>query len=124
MMRKWLTSFILLAAMLGGAVGVGAHEGEGSCPMTHMPDCCKKAQSSGNTAEVSMARLCCNLNCSEPGSSGANASSFSPQPGVAPNVMLVPQAVSFNGIALTHYRRRHHKQDSNPKYIQHLALLI
>ena len=123
-MRNWLTSLILLAAMLGGAVGVGAHEGEGSCPMTNMPDCCKKAQSSGNTAEVSMARLCCNLNCSEPGSGESNASSFSPQPGVAPNVMLMPQAVSFNGIALTHYGQSRHKQDSNPKYIQHLALLI
>ena len=123
-MRKWLTSFILLAAMLGGSVGFGAHEGEGSCPMTNMPDCCKKAQSSGNTAEVSMARLCCNLNCSEPGSSGSNASSFSPQPGVALSVMLMPQVVTFKVIALTHYRRSPHKQDSNPKYIQHLALLI
>ena len=123
-MRKWLTSLILLGAMLSGAVGAGAHEGEGSCPMTNMPDCCKKAQSSGNTAEVSMARLCCNLNCSEPGSGGSNISSFSRQPDVAPNVMLMPQAVSFNGIASTHYTRSPHKQDCNPKYIQHLALLI
>lgn len=29
-MRKWLTAFLLVAAMLGGAVGIGAHEGEGS----------------------------------------------------------------------------------------------
>jgi hypothetical protein len=123
-MRKWVTAFILVAAMLGGAVGVGAHEGEGSCPMTNMPECCKKAQSASNTPEVSMARLCCNLNCSEPGSSGSNASSFSPQPGVAPNVILMPQAVSFNGIAPTRYGQTPHKQDSNPKYIQHLALLI
>jgi hypothetical protein len=123
-MRQWFTAFILVTALLGGAVGLGAHEGEGSCPMTNMPDCCKKAQSAGNTPAVSMARLCCNLNCSEPGSSGSNASSFSPQPSVAPNVMLMPQAMSLNGIALTHYRQNPHKQDSNPKYIQHLALLI
>jgi len=37
-MRKWLTAFALIAAMLGGAVGAGAHEGEGS--MANMPDCC------------------------------------------------------------------------------------
>jgi hypothetical protein len=123
-MRKWVTAFILIAAMLGGAVGVGAHEGEGSCPMSNMPDCCKKAQSASNTPEVSMARLCCNLNCSEPGSSGSNASSFSPQPGVAPNVILLPQAVFFNGIAAGRHRQTPHIQDSNPKYIQHLALLI
>jgi hypothetical protein len=124
-MRKWLTAFILVAAMLGGAVGVGAHDGEGSCPITNMPDCCKKAHSAGNSSEVSMARLCCNLNCSEPGSTGSNASSsFSPQPGIAPNAMLMPQAISFNGIALRHYRQNPHKQDSKRKYIQHLALLI
>lgn len=123
-MRQWFTAFILVTALLAGAAGVSAHEGEGSCPMTNMPDCCKKAQSARNTPEVSMARLCCNLNCSEPGSSGSSASSFSPQPGVALNVMLMPQAISFDGIALTHYRQNSHKQDSNPKYIQHLALLI
>jgi hypothetical protein len=122
-MRQGFTAFILVTALLGGAAGVGTHEGEGNCPMTNMPDCCEKAQSASNTPEVSMARLCCNLNCSEPGSSGSNASSFSPQPGVAPNVLLMPQAVSFNGIALTHYRQNRHR-DSNPKYIQHLALLI
>src|SRR2546423_2115905 len=94
-MRQWFTALILVACVLGGAAGVGAHEGEGNCPMTNMPDCCKKAQSGRNTPEVSMARLCCNLNCSEPGSSGSNASSFSPQPGDAPNLMLMPQDVSF-----------------------------
>jgi hypothetical protein len=41
-MRKWLTAFVLVASMLGGAVGVSAHESKGS--MTGMPDCCRKAQ--------------------------------------------------------------------------------
>ena len=123
-MRQWFTVFILVTAILGGAAGVGAHEGEGNCPVTNMPDCCKKAQSARNTPEVSLARLCCNLNCSEPGSSGSNLSNFSPQPDVAPNMMLTPQAIFFNGIALTRYKQNPHKQDSNPKYIQHLALLI
>src|SRR3954469_25914913 len=104
-MRRWFTAFGLFIALVNGGIGVSAHEREASCPWVNLPDCCKKAQSASNTAEGSMARLCCNLNCSEPGSSGSNASSFSPQPGVAPNVMLMPQAVSFNGTAVTHYRQ-------------------
>src|SRR6267142_2759102 len=123
-MRKWLTAFALVAGMLGGAVGVGAHEGEGS--MANMPDCCKKAQSASNNPAVSMARLCCNLNCSEPGSSGSNASSsFSPQQGITPNGAVVPNATPFRNVApLGRFARSSHPHDSNPKYIQHLALLI
>ena len=124
-MRKWVTAFILVTAMLGGAVGVGAHEGEGSCPMSNMPDCCKKAQSAGNTSEVFMARLCCNLNCSEPGSSGPNASSiFSPQPGIAPNSVIMPSVAPHNAIAVSSSYAGSTSQYSSPKYIQHLALLI
>jgi len=111
-------------AMLGGAAGVGAHEGEGSCPMTNMPDCCKKAQSSSNTPATSMARVCCKLNCSEPGSSGSNAS-VSFQPGIAPNSVMTPSAVAYNNIALANrYANSILQRDSSPKYIQHLALLI
>jgi len=112
--------------MLGGAVGVGAHRGEGSCPMSNLPDCCKKAQSASSAPEVSMARLCCNLNCSEPGSSGTNiSSSISPQQGAAPNTAILPSAVPFNGVTLLgRYAQTPNPQDSSPKYIQHLALLI
>jgi hypothetical protein len=124
-MRKWLTALTLVAAMLGGVVGVGAHEQEGSCPMTNMPDCCKKAQSAGNTAEVSMARLCCNLNCSEPGSSGTSSSNVSPQQGTLPITAIMPGAAPFNGITLSGgYAQPSSPHDSSPKYIQHLALLI
>ena len=123
-MRKWLTSFILVTAMVGGATGVRAHEGEGS--MANMPECCKKAQSASNAPTVSMARLCCNLNCSEPGSSGSNASSnVSPQPSIAPNSAMMPSAVAYNHIALTNrYANSILQRDSSPKYIEHLALLI
>jgi len=125
-MRKWFTAFILMAAMLDSAFGVGAHVGEGSCPMTNMPDCCKKAQSANKTPEVYMARLCCNLNCSEPGSSGPNASSvFSPQPGIAPNSVIMPSVAPHNAIAMSsRYAGSTLSQVSSPKYIQHLALLI
>jgi hypothetical protein len=112
--------------MIRGAVGVGAHEGEGSCPMTNLPDCCKKAQSPNHTAEVSMARLCCNLNCSEPGNGGANISaSFSAQPGIAPNSAVMSGVTRYNSIVfLSRYANSTFPKDSSRKYIQHLALLI
>src|ERR1700741_2257157 len=69
--RKRLTSAALAIVMLTAAIGVGAHQQEGTCPMSKVPDCCKKAQS--NERGASLARLCCNLNCSEPGST-ANSS--------------------------------------------------
>ena len=123
-MRKWLTSFILVTALVGGATGVRAHEGEGS--MANMPDCCKKAQSASNAPAVSMARLCCNLNCSESGSTGSNASSNPlPQPSIASNSAMMPSAVAYSSIALTNrYAHSLPQRDSSPKYIEHLALLI
>jgi hypothetical protein len=123
-MLKWLTAFLLVAAMLGGAVGVGAHEGEGS--MANLPDCCKKAQSANDSQQLSMARLCCNLNCSEPGSGGtSSSSSFSPQQGITPHGAVAPNAAPFSNIALPEgYSQSSHPHDSNPKYLQHLALLI
>jgi hypothetical protein len=65
-MRESVVSVLLVIAMVGAVVGVRAHGGDGMCPMDHMPNCCKKAQSQKNTPEVAMARVCCNLNCSEP----------------------------------------------------------
>jgi hypothetical protein len=112
--------------MACGAVGAGAHEQEGICPLTKMAECCKKALAAKKTPEVSMARLCCNLNCSEPGSSGSNtSSSFSPQPVTAPIVAVIPKAAPFNSRdSLGRFAHLPHLQDSSPKYIQHLALLI
>jgi hypothetical protein len=124
-MRKWFTTLALIAAMLGGAVGIGVHQGEGSCPLSNVPDCCKKARSSSKAPEVSMARLCCNLNCSEPGSSGGNVSvRFASQQSPTPLLAVVPQPLIFAWVALNPHMRIFHLPDSNPKYIQHLALLI
>jgi hypothetical protein len=110
--------------MLIAAVGVGAHQQEGSCPMSKLPDCCKKARSHG--PEASIARLCCNLNCSEPGSTGnSNSSSFSAQQGAAPNLPVAPGVAQFDfRIVLPRHSQQIHLTDSSPKYITHLALLI
>jgi hypothetical protein len=123
-MRKWLTAFLLVVALLGGAVGVGAHDGQGS--MANMPDCCKKAQSSSDSPQVSMARLCCNLNCSETGSGGSSSSSsFSARQPVTPHSAVLPTAPSFRNVgSLGRYSPAPYPHDSNPKYLQHLALLI
>lgn len=123
-MRKWLTSVALTIVMLTATVGVGAHQQEGSCPMSNLPDCCKKARST--QPEASMARLCCNLNCSEPGSTSNNSSSnFSPQPGTVPHTPVALSAAHFNfRTVLPRHIQQTHLLDSNPKYIKHLALLI
>jgi hypothetical protein len=125
-MRQWLTSVILAVAMLGSITGAGVHGSEGSCPISKLPDCCKKAKSASGAPEVAMARLCCNLNCSEPGSSGSNGSSgISPQPVIAPDKVELTGARPFNALLMPRWQiqdRRSH--DSKPKYIQHLALLI
>src|SRR5690242_5251240 len=110
--------------MLMSVVGVGTHQREGSCPMTKVPDCCKKARSHG--PEASMARLCCNLNCSEPGSTGnSGSSSFSPQQSTSPVPAVAVSAAQFNfRLVLTRQLQQPHLPDSNPRYIKHLALLI
>src|SRR5258706_16167339 len=111
-MRNWLTSLLLFASMIGGAIGVSAHEGEGS--MANMPDCCKKAQSGSKTPGVSIARLCCNLNCSEPGSSGSSSSSISLQQGMTSNGASVLKAAPFSYPgALGHYSQSSHPHDLN-----------
>jgi hypothetical protein len=122
--RKWLTSVALTIVMLTAAVGVGAHQQEGSCPMSKLPDCCKKARSHG--PEASMARLCCNLNCSEPGSTGnSNSSSFSAQHGTAPNTAVALNAAQFDfRTVLPRQPLQIHPPESHPKYITNLALLI
>ena len=73
-----------------------------------------------------MARLCCNLNCSEPGSTGdSSSSSFSAQQGTAPNTPVAVNAAQFNfRIVLRRQSQQIYLSDSNPKYIKHLALLI
>jgi hypothetical protein len=121
--RKWLTSVALTIVMLTAAVGVGAHQQEGSCPMSNLPDCCKKARS--HAPEASMARVCCNLNCSEPGSTGnSSSSSFSAQQGTALNISALnaPQ-LDFRTIPPPSPQQIH-APESHPKYIKNLALLI
>lgn len=80
-MRKRLTALFLLLLMTGGVLaGVPMHSGEKDCPMAGMMDCCAKARMTGNGPEVRAARLCCALNCTEPGTTPpAPSFTISPQ---------------------------------------------
>jgi hypothetical protein len=121
MMRKWFTGLMLIGCLLTGVVNGSAHQIRGD---SEMGDCCKKAQSASKNAEVSMARLCCNLNCSEPGSSGASMSlGFSPQSAGVQACAIQPQNMGVDRIAnVRQFSPSPHT--TNPKYLQHLALLI
>jgi hypothetical protein len=123
-MRKRLVLLSLIAMMLLSVVGLGMHQHEGLCPLTNLPDCCKTAQSTDNAPQVSMARLCCNLNCSEPGNSGSNISSTFPTPQNLPAHNPVIPDFPQHGIGLPSGPQSARLLDGNPKYIQHLALLI
>jgi hypothetical protein len=125
-MKQWLTSAILVVAILSGATGAGVYAGESSSAMANLPECCKKAKSVIDTPQVAMARLCCNLNCSETGSTGSSgSSSVSPQLSITPHPIRLTPAKPFSDLVLTRWLfQSSGSHDSQPKYIQHLALLI
>lgn len=110
-----------------GSVLAGAplHSGERHCPM-NMEDCCETAHSQTDVPEVSAARLCCALNCNEPGTT-APVNTFKIQQSVAGALpeAIVPPASTVPGSALFRFRSTAaRRQDRLPAYIRHLALLI
>jgi hypothetical protein len=123
-MRKRLISLVLAIGVVSGIVSIGSHGSEKACPMANLPDCCKKAQSASVSPEVSLARLCCTLNCSEPGTGGSASASLSHQPSSLPSVATVTHVLLFNQIHLAKRPPGPSPAPSNPKYIEHLALLI
>jgi hypothetical protein len=91
-------------------------------------DCCKKAaQAESLTPEVSTARLCCALNCSQSGTTGSNETRL-PRPSVSQAIPIHPASVQPL-VSSLHLSNRSSWEDSpppysNPAYIRHLALLI
>lgn len=126
-MLKWLTSFFLLAVMTGSSVtGMPLHSGEKECHMAGMMDCCAKARMRSNKPEAKAARLCCALNCTEPGTPTPTGSfKISPQLAAVLDSVLVPHSSSLPipGLARS-ISPPGYRQNSNPAYIRHLALLI
>jgi hypothetical protein len=128
MTRRRLTIFMLVAVTVSGALtGVHGNEGRHKCPMMGMSDCCEKAGLQAATPQVSAARLCCALNCTEPGTTNpTGAFNVSPSLSLAAHSGVVPPAVAASPYALPHhaYSSPSPPKDSHPAYIRHLALLI
>src|SRR6476659_7522069 len=123
-MLRRVFSFTVIIVLLGGAIGASAIEA--SPAQGNMPLCCKRASSTANAPETSIARLCCKLNCSEPGSSGSNTTSnFSRNQGIALATAIIPTPAHLSSFANRNLpAQTNHAHNSYPKYLQHLALLI
>lgn len=125
-MKKCVTSFFLLFALTGGVfAGMPVHSEK-----MGMIKCCDKAKSKDKSSEVSIARLCCVLNCSDsaPTSSGLSFNfshssvvtedSISAQIADLFKIERVKPSIS-NSYELTAVSRVF-----QPKYIQHHSFLI
>src|SRR5258707_15809021 len=122
---------LVLVLVIGGSVfaGIPLHSNEQECSMPDMAgmDCCEKAaQSESLTPEVSTARLCCALNCSQTGTTGSTGSQLSRPSSQA--IAIHPSSAQPL-VGTLHLSIRSRWEDSpppysNPAYIRHLALLI
>ena len=127
-MKIRLVSSMLLLAFVGSAfAGIPMHSNEPSCPMgMRGMDCCKRALSGTNTPQVTRARLCCALNCSDESSTPTTGVQVQPktEPLVLTHLLagaVVPPVVPMlRPGAYSHSPPRY----SHPAYIRHLALLI
>jgi hypothetical protein len=128
-MVKWLTSFILIATLAGSALaGFPLHSDEQECSMMGM-SCCATAlgaQEDGETTPAATtARLCCALNCPQPGSNGTVTTlRLSPlvvnalhHAVLRPPVVVPVSLQRFNSTPIS-------PPGDQPAYIRHLALLI
>jgi hypothetical protein len=126
-MRKRLTALFLLLLMTGSTMaGVPMHTGERECHMAGMMDCCAKARMKSDKPGVRAARLCCALNCTEPGTPPPPGSfKISTQLAVVLSSVLVLNSTSLQGPGPAQASSPPgYRQNLNPAYIRHLALLI
>ena len=106
--------------------GAAVHTGDHECRMHGMEDCCEVAKTQSAAPEVLAARLCCVINCPQPAPTTSN---FAVQPAQATPAQLHATAASsppsMRPPVLSRKRTtRARAPDSQPAYIQHLALLI
>jgi hypothetical protein len=128
MMLKRFTVLILIAAITGSALaGVHGNESQHKCPMMGMSDCCETAALHTGAPQVTAARLCCTLNCTEPGTTGPTGTfNLSPSLSLMIHTGVVPPPAATNpyGAQPHSYSSLSPPQGSHPAYIRHLALLI
>jgi len=127
-MAKWTTSLLLILTLGAGVMsGMAMHSEQEKCAhgMSGM-DCCKKAQGQGSGLEVATARICCAVNCLQPGTTG------SPRVQVPKTSLVLPialhpaqQSALPQMIPVSPWNRSHGPPpDSHPTYIRNLSLLI
>src|SRR5258706_5717390 len=116
-----VTRFASLALILviGGTVfaGIPLHSSEQECSTPGMAemDCCKKAaQAESLTPEVSTARLCCALDCSQSGTTGSTGSQL-PRPSTGQASAIHPSGAQ-PPIATLHLSIRSSLADKPPPY--------
>src|SRR6202171_4373097 len=130
-MLKRLTNLLLILTVASSAAaGIPLHSNEQECSMPGMAgmDCCKKAaQAEARTTEVSSARLCCVVNCSQTGTTGSSGSQL-PRPSTSQPIAFHPSSTHPSLDASILSARLSWADSpppySNPAYIRHLALLI
>jgi hypothetical protein len=98
------------------------HSGSGG---SGMMDCCKKAMEQSNSPQVAATRLCCAMNCNEPGSTSGSASQSFSQISSVPTPLIV---AAFPAASVLKPSRDRYEATtstrSKPAYILNLALLI
>jgi len=122
-MTKRVASVVLVLSLVGSVLaGLPMHSGSGE---SGMMDCCKKAMEQSNSRHVAAARLCCAMNCNEPGSPSGNTSQAFFETGSEPTPILtvaLPPA-SLSKLSRTRDTARN-SIHAKPAYIHNLALLI
>jgi len=125
-MKKWLTTFFLLFALVSGVfAGMPFHSEK-----MGMMKCCDKAKSKEQSPAVTAAQLCCALNCTDSASTSSGLSfNFSPA-SVAVEHSVSAQIGDLFKIewikpSISHsYELTAVSRSFQPKYIQHHSFLI
>lgn len=125
-MNKWLTSVFLLFALAGGVVaGMPLHSEK-----MDMMRCCDKAKSKDKSAEATLARLCCALNCTDSAptstrfSSNFSASSVTIEDSISAQIANLFKANRYVPSVSLAYGRPLLGRSFQAKYIQHHSFLI
>ena len=128
-MLKRLSSLVLILVLGGSALaGVPMHQNEPGCngmAGMEMMDCCKMAQMQGNAPATIAARLCCMIDCQEPGPTGAQFNLRAPDFSVSPLPPAVMQSPGVLPIPLERpFSTPIYLPNLQASYIRNLSLLI
>ena len=120
-MRKWFISLVVLAALSGGlTAGVPMHAGMNGAMM----DCCQAALAHDDSPATTAARLCCALNCQQPGPTTATAAQ-TVSISLPSTVAAIPPVVTYDLNPILHaHSVSPTRRNTQPPYILNLALLI